>query len=94
MPSIQEEIRQNLSRMGVSGISIDIRYDVRSNVAMVRFNFNGKNYDEIEKVYKKLAKAFHPDMALSEEAKKEFEKRFGEINQAYSEIKKERGSKL
>ena len=47
--------------------------------------------DEIRKKYRQLMKSFHPDMALSEEAKKEFEKRTTEINQAYSEIKKERG---
>ena len=49
------------------------------------------NNEDIEKHYKKLVKAFHPDMALSEEAKKEFEKRMTEINEAYTEIKKERG---
>lgn len=46
--------------------------------------------DEIRKKYKQLMKSFHPDMALSKEAKKEFEKRATEINQAYTEIKKER----
>ena len=167
LPSIQEEIRQNLERMGVSGLSIDIRYDVRGNVSLVRFNFNGKNYEmkvsnqkdirsnmyaiarrieykarmhlldiepfeisispyiqigyegeykqdfevpkasvkayitlgipeyssnfEIEQHYKKLVKAFHPDMALSDEKKIEFGKRLAEINEAYNEIKKERG---
>jgi DnaJ-domain-containing protein 1 len=166
LPSIQDEIRQNLSRMGVDGLSIDIRYDIRTNVAFVRFMFKGKHYEmkvnnqmdirsnmwalnkrieykarmhlleiesfdvsvspylqldnlsgvntnfempkataksyailgipeytsnaDIDKKYKQLAKTFHPDMALSEDAKKEFEKRFAEINQAYDEIKKER----
>ena len=47
--------------------------------------------DEIRKKYRQLMKSFHPDMALSTEAKKEFEKRTTEINQAYAEIKKERG---
>lgn len=47
--------------------------------------------DEIRKKYRQLMKSFHPDMALSEEAKKEFQKRAAEINEAYSEIKKERG---
>ncbi len=47
--------------------------------------------DEIRKKYRALMKSFHPDMALSVEAKKEFEKRAAEINQAYAEIKKERG---
>lgn len=167
MPSIQNEIRENLSRMGVDGLSIDIRYDVRSNVSLIRFTFKGKSYEmritnqkdvrlamwainkrveykarmhllgiepfdisvspylmledkdhlsenfnpvhaspknyailgipeyssneDIEKTYKKLVKAFHPDMALSSEAKVEFEKRLAEINSAYDEIKKERG---
>ena len=47
--------------------------------------------DEIRKKYRQLMKSFHPDMALSTEAKKEFEKRTAEINGAYAEIKKERG---
>jgi DnaJ-class molecular chaperone len=47
--------------------------------------------DEIKKVYLSKMKTFHPDMALSEEAKKEFEKRCAEINEAYSIIKKQRG---
>ena len=47
--------------------------------------------EEIEKAYKRLAKTWHPDMAGSKEAKFEFEKRFSKINEAYSEIKKERG---
>ena len=48
--------------------------------------------EETEKKYKSLVKSFHPDMALSDEAKKEFEKKMSEINEAYSEIKKERGA--
>ena len=47
--------------------------------------------EEIRKKYRQLMKSFHPDMALSDEAKKEFEKRTAEINHAYAEIKKERG---
>jgi len=34
---------------------------------------------------------FHTDMTTSEEARIEFTKRMSEINEAYSEIKKERG---
>lgn len=47
--------------------------------------------DEIRKRYRQLMKSFHPDMTLSAEAKKEFEKRTTEINRAYAKIKKERG---
>lgn len=47
--------------------------------------------DEIKKKYKELMKGFHPDMALSDEAKKEFEKRSAEINEAWTNIQKERG---
>jgi len=46
--------------------------------------------EEIQKRYKELMKTFHPDMALSGEAKKEFEKRTSAINQAYTEIRQER----
>lgn len=167
MPSIMDEIRQNLARMGTDGISVDIRYDVRTNTGLVRFNFKNKPYemivknqkdvranmwaiarrieykarmhilgiedfdisvspylalenksgyqnttepnkanpkayatfgiseiasnDDINKKYRSLVKTFHPDMALSEEAKKEFQRRMQEINQAYTEICEERG---
>lgn len=47
--------------------------------------------EEIRKKYKQLMKSFHPDMALSKEAKEEFEKKAAEINMAYHQIKKERG---
>jgi len=47
--------------------------------------------DEIQQRYKILMKSFHPDMAISSEAKKEFEKKTAEINMAYTEIKRERG---
>jgi hypothetical protein len=46
---------------------------------------------QIQEKYKSLMRSFHPDMALSEEAKKEFEKRASQINQAYAQIKLERG---
>lgn len=167
LPSVQDEIRENLLRIGVNGLSIDMRYDPRANVALVRFSFEGKAYQikvdnqkdvisnmyaiskrveykarmhllgiepfaisahhyimlenqssyqepmdmptasakayatlgipqyssnsEIEKTYKHLCKTFHPDMALNNEAKQEFERRMAEINGAMTEIKKERG---
>lgn len=47
--------------------------------------------EEIKKIYNFRMKSWHPDMANSEEAKKEFEKRASTINEAYTEIKKERG---
>jgi hypothetical protein len=167
LPSITNEIRENLERMGVNGLTIDVRYDVNSNVAMARFVYDGKNYEmrvsnqkdvrgnlyaisrrieykvrmhllgiedfdisvspylsledksgfqnanvptpkasikyyatlgvqdyssmeEIEKKYRTLVKSWHPDMAGSDEAKAVFEKKMAEINEAYTEIKKER----
>ena len=47
--------------------------------------------DEIAKKYKHLMKSYHPDMALSDEAKKEFQNKSAEINIAYAEVRKERG---
>src|SRR5574342_710314 len=47
MPAIIEEIRSNLSRMEVDGLSIDIRHDVRTNVALVNFTFKGKRYEMV-----------------------------------------------
>ncbi len=46
---------------------------------------------ELKSNYKKLAKAWHPDMAGSDEAKKSFEDKFAEINAAWNRIKKARG---
>ena len=46
--------------------------------------------DEIKARYRQLMRGFHPDMALSDEAKKEFERRSGEINAAYAQIAKAR----
>ncbi len=45
LPGIMDEIRENLQRMGVDGLSIDVRYDVRNNIALVRFRFKTKNYE-------------------------------------------------
>jgi hypothetical protein len=67
-------------------------------------DINQKNYlilgisplasnEEIKKRWFTLQKTFHPDMALSDEAKAEFNKRISEINVAYTEIKKERDIK-
>jgi hypothetical protein len=46
---------------------------------------------ELQAHYKKLAKAWHPDMAGSEEAKKSFETKFVEINNTWEKLKKIRG---
>lgn len=160
-----KEIKDWLSKINVNGLDIDLRYDAKTNVAMLRFKFKGKDYEfisrkqsncrlnmwgiarviefkvraqlmgiedfgssmkayemlegkveppvrdapanelnyvklgisslasnpEIQAKYRTMMKSFHPDMALSKEAKAEFEKRAAEINQAYNEIKKERG---
>jgi hypothetical protein len=160
------EIKHWLSEINVSGLDLDVRYDAKINVALLRMKHNGKNYefrstmqsncrlnmwaiarvmeykvrshlmgietfeksmspylmiegkvennsfnqqstneksyiilgissiasnDEIKKKYKELMKGWHPDMANSKEAKAEFEKRSAEINNAYAEIKNERG---
>jgi len=47
--------------------------------------------EELIKQHKKLCKTYHPDMANSEEAKEMMEKKISKINEAWSEIKKERG---
>lgn len=167
-----KEIRDWLTKLGVNGLTIDIKYDAASNVAILRFTYGGKNYEfkstkqsncrlnmhaiarvieskvrnhlmgieefnramtsylqieasseaqarssyetqetrsqnieayavmgishlasnaELEAHYKKLAKSWHPDMAGSEEAKVVFQRKFSEINQAWSNIKTERG---
>ena len=47
--------------------------------------------DEINKAHKKLCRTFHPDTTSNEDAKAECERHLSEINEAYGEIKKERG---
>jgi len=160
-----KEVKEWLSKINVNGLDIDLRYDAKTNVAMLRFKFKSKEYEfisrkqnncrlnmwgiarviefkvraqlmgiedfgssmkayerlegqtepvaratpvnelnyvklgisplasnqEIQEKYKQMMKSFHPDMALSPQAKNEFGKRASEINQAYNEIKKERG---
>ena len=163
------EIRQWLSRIGVSGgFDVDLKYDARMNVALLKFKYNGKNYEyrstsqknyrlnmhaiarvmefkvrahlmgiekfdvsmspylaltsrqddvradepinvvvdpyavlgisslasneEVELCYRRMAKAWHPDMANSEEAKAVFLNKFSEINEAHQKIKAERGA--
>lgn len=48
--------------------------------------------DEVKKAYRRLAMKYHPDRVenMSEEIKKNAEKQFKEINEAYETIKKER----
>jgi len=160
------EINGWLSRIGITGLSIDTRYDAASNVALLRFDYSGKHYEfrstkqqncrlnmwaiarvmeyktrshlmniepfeksmqaylqlgapenyqaspgqpsadydayatlgisplssneELLRHYKKLAKAWHPDMAGSDEAKSVFEKKITEINDAWVRIKQQR----
>ena len=49
--------------------------------------------DEIKKAYRKLAMKYHPDRVetMGEEIKRNAEKQFKEINEAYETIKNERG---
>ena len=48
--------------------------------------------DEIKKAYRKMAKKYHPDKVnhLGEDVKKQAEKRFQKVQEAYENIKKER----
>ena len=51
--------------------------------------------DEIKKAYRRLAMKYHPDKVegMGEEVKKNAEAQFREINEAYEQIKAERGMK-
>jgi DnaJ-domain-containing protein 1 len=79
-----------------------LQLENKSGTENISSNINDRNYvilgisplasnEEIKKKWQDLAKTFHPDMALSEGAKEEFNRRISEINVAYTEIKKERG---
>lgn len=39
------EIRKWLDKINVSGMFIDLKYDARQNIAMLRFTYNGKDYE-------------------------------------------------
>lgn len=39
------EIRTWLDKIRVNGLSIDTRYDAKTNVALLRFSYQGKNYE-------------------------------------------------
>lgn len=80
-------------------LQLENKSDIQNEVNPI--NINEKNYitlginslasnEEIKLRFKHLAKTFHPDMALNQEAKAEFNKRFAEISEAYHNIKKER----
>lgn len=49
--------------------------------------------EEIKKAYRKMAKKFHPDLVnnLGEDVKKQAEEKFRNVQEAYENIKKERG---
>jgi len=49
--------------------------------------------DEIKKAYRKMAKKFHPDLVnnLGEDVRKQAEEKFRMVQEAYENIKKERG---
>ena len=51
--------------------------------------------DDIKKAYRKMATKFHPDKVhhLGEEFQKMAEEKFKSLNDAYDQIKKERGIK-
>ncbi|WP_439185210.1 TerB family tellurite resistance protein [Carboxylicivirga taeanensis] len=51
--------------------------------------------EEIKRAYKKMAVRFHPDKVthLGDDIRKDAEKKFQKINEAYGQIKKERGIK-
>ena len=51
--------------------------------------------DEIKKAYRTMAKKYHPDTVanLGEEIKKKATEKFRSVNEAYEELKKQRGLK-
>lgn len=75
-----------------SGIQNDFNIKPSNEIYYINLGLSSlSSNDEIKEKYKNLVKSFHPDLAGSELAKKEFEKRLISINEAYSVIKKERG---
>ena len=161
----QTQIREWLRKIDVDGLSLNLNYDAKQNISLIKFKYENKEYEfrstkqkncrlnmhaiarvmefkvrahlmgielfsksmspylmiegrtevstqsntvnegvyvklgltslesnsEIKARYRLLCKSWHPDMMISEEAKKEAQKKLSEINEAWEEIKKERG---
>ena len=66
--------------------------DINANYKILEIQPNS-NESEIKKAYRKMATKFHPDKVshLGEEFQKMAEDKFKSLNDAYSQIKKERG---
>ena len=44
-----KKVTEWLSKINVSGLDVDLRYDAKTNVAMLRFKFKGKDYEFISR---------------------------------------------
>lgn len=68
--------------------------DTESSYKILGIDSNA-NDAEVKKAYRQLATKYHPDKVsyLGEDIKKSAEEKFRKINEAYEEIKKERGLK-
>ena len=66
--------------------------DVDSAYKILEINRNATD-DEVKKAYRKMAVKFHPDKVshLGEDFQKQAKEKFQKVNEAYEEIKKERG---
>jgi DnaJ like chaperone protein len=68
--------------------------DTKSAFKILEISPDASN-DEVKKAYRKMAVKFHPDKVahLGEDIQKAAKEKFQKVNQAYEEIKRERGIK-
>jgi DnaJ like chaperone protein len=92
-----EKIRSIASWLGIPAVdfeSIKAMFvkDSKSAYKILEINPEATN-EEVKKAYKKMAVKYHPDKVthLGEDVQKAANDKFKEVNQAYEQIKKERG---
>ena len=81
-----------ISQMDFSSIKAMFYEDINSSYKILEINKNSTD-NEVKKAYRKMASKFHPDKVhhLGIEFQKMAEEKFKSVNEAYSQIKKERG---
>jgi DnaJ like chaperone protein len=84
----------NISQADYNSIKAMFIKDTKSAYKILEITENANN-DDIKKAYRKMAVKYHPDKVshLGEDVQKAAKEKFQTLNEAYEQIKKERGIK-